>query len=78
MEVRTIELPTQMPIVSSVLFFSAIHTLVTCSAALATIGMRMRPMKGFGCKRASATIKPRIVATHDMPFLGRLLDRGNH
>ena len=32
---RTIELPTQMPIVSSILFFMAIHTDVTCSAAFA-------------------------------------------
>lgn len=32
---RTIELPTQMPIVSSILSFIAIHTEVTCSAAFA-------------------------------------------
>ena len=32
---RTIELPTHMPIVSSILFFMAIHTDVTCSAAFA-------------------------------------------
>lgn len=32
---RTIELPTQMPMVSSILFFMAIHTEVTCSAAFA-------------------------------------------
>lgn len=31
----TIELPTQMPMVSSILFFIAIHTEVTCSAAFA-------------------------------------------
>lgn len=32
---RTIELPTQIPMVSSILSFIAIHTEVTCSAALA-------------------------------------------
>lgn len=31
----TIELPTQIPIVSSILFFIAIQTDVTCSAAFA-------------------------------------------
>lgn len=61
----TIELPTQTPIVSSILPFIAIQTAVTCSAALAydkyerrwkhaasrirtTMGIRIRPMKGFG------------------------------
>ena len=29
------ELPTQIPMVSSILFFIAIHTDVTCSAAFA-------------------------------------------
>ena len=33
----TIELPTQIPIVSSILFFIAIQTEVTCSAAFACI-----------------------------------------
>jgi len=33
----TIELPTQIPMVSSILFFIAIHIEVTCSAALACI-----------------------------------------
>jgi hypothetical protein len=43
-----IDEPTQMPMVSSILFFMAIHTEVTCSAAFATIGMRTRPMKALG------------------------------
>ena len=34
-KILTIELPTQMVIVSSIRFFIAIHTEVTCSAAFA-------------------------------------------
>jgi uncharacterized membrane protein len=43
-----IELPTAMPIVSSIFPFKAIHTAVKCSAALATIGRRMSPMNASG------------------------------
>lgn len=45
---RTIELPTQIPMVNSILFFIAIQTEVTCSAALETRGNKMRPIKGLG------------------------------
>ena len=43
-----IDEPTQIPIVSSILFFIAIQTEVTCSAAFATMGRRIRPMNAFG------------------------------
>jgi len=42
-----IELPTQMVMVNSILFFIAIHTEVVCSAALATMGRRIRPMNAL-------------------------------
>lgn len=48
--VLTIELPTQIPIVSSILFFIAIHTEVTCSAAFActdVINNLLPPMAGM-------------------------------
>ena len=51
---RTIELPTQIPIVNSILFFMAIQIDVTCSAALATRGNKIKPMKGFGMLYRSA------------------------
>ena len=54
MEARTIELPTQIPMVSSILFFMAIQTAVTCSAALATRGNKINPMKGLGMWYRSA------------------------
>ena len=41
--------------VSSILPFIAIHMDVTCSAAFATIGRRMRPMKALGIWLFSAT-----------------------
>jgi len=53
-EKRTIELPTQIPMVNSILFFIAIQMEVTCSAALATRGNKIRPMKGFGMLYRSA------------------------
>ena len=43
---RTIELPTQIPIVSSILSFIAIHTEVTCSAALACTTSQVKVPKG--------------------------------
>ena len=43
---RTIELPTQIPIVSSILSFIAIHTEVTCSAALACTPSQVKVPKG--------------------------------
>jgi hypothetical protein len=43
---RTIELPTQIPIVSSILSFIAIHTDVTCSAALACTTSQVKVPKG--------------------------------
>jgi len=49
-----IELPTQIPIVSSILPFIAIQTDVTCSAAFATIGNSIIPMKAFGIEYRSA------------------------
>ena len=51
---RTIDDPTQMVIVNSILFFIAIQTDVTCSAALATMGRRIRPMNALGMWYRSA------------------------
>lgn len=44
---RTIELPTQIPIVRAILFLRAIQIEVTCSAAFATMGRRMTPINGL-------------------------------
>ncbi len=49
----TIELPTQMPMVSSILFFMAIHTEVTCSAAFAWL-ISIRQKLGPGTTRIDA------------------------
>ena len=43
---RTIELPTQMPIVSSILFFIAIHTEVTYSTVFAWQIMSSKALRG--------------------------------
>ena len=51
---HTIELPTQIPMVNSILSFIAIQTEVTCSAALETRGNRIKPMKGLGMLYRSA------------------------
>ena len=51
---RTIELPTQIPMVSSILSFIAIQMEVTCSAALETRGNKIKPMKGLGILYRSA------------------------
>jgi hypothetical protein len=51
----TIELPMQMPMGISIRPFAAIQTLVTCSAALETIGRRIMPMNPFGTWYLSAT-----------------------
>jgi hypothetical protein len=42
------ELPIQILIVISILCFIAIQTLVACSAAFATIGSKIIPIKAFG------------------------------
>lgn len=51
---RTIELPTQIPMVNSILSFIAIQMEVTCSAALETRGNNIKPMKGLGMLYRSA------------------------
>lgn len=65
---RTIELPTQIPMVNSILPFIAIQTEVTCSAALATRGNKIKPMNGLGILYRSAVSS--MEATTEQRQLG--------
>lgn len=76
---RTIELPTQIPIVSSILSFIAIHTEVTCSAALAcTTSQGQVPKGSMGHTHDNGKENKTDERLWDMEPRCCLLDRCDH
>ena len=69
----------QIPMVNSILFFIAIQTEVTCSAAFETSGNKIKPMKGLGMLyRLAVSSIDATTKRDDQEMVGRGGNRFTH